>query len=152
LELVEQLELDEREEGPLAFIRRIRGTLLRRPRDGDPEVVAGGKADWVGWAELKTVPLKTVPVDEIAALNTGRVIRDVDAHILVVIEAEDRVSLKTFDRLVLDRVNDELPQEQRKEPYTNVMLIDGNDGRGIDVGLMTKEGYDIGDIGVEPTN
>src|SRR5215211_1999116 len=141
LELIEQLELNEREEGPLAFIRRIRGTLLRRPRDGDPEVVAGGKADWVGWAELKTAP-----VDEIAVLNTGRVIRDVDAHILAVIEAEDRVALKTFDRFVLDRVNDELPQGQRKEPYTSVMLIDGNDDRGIDVGMMTKGGYDIGEM------
>ena len=141
LELVEQLELDEREEGPLAFIRRIRGTLLRRPRDGDPEVVAGGKADWVGWAELKTAP-----VDAIAVLNTGRVIRDVDAHILAVIEAEDRVSLKTFDQFVLDRVNDELPEGERKAPYTGAMLIDGNDGRGIAVGLMTKEGCDIGDM------
>ena len=141
LELIEQLELNEREEGPLAFIRRIRGTLLRRPRDGDPEVVAGGKADWVGWAELKTAP-----VDEIAVLNTGRVIRDVDAHILAVIEAEDRLALKTFDRFVLDRANDELPQGQRKEPYTSVMLIDGNDDRGIDVGLMTKGGYEIGEM------
>jgi endonuclease/exonuclease/phosphatase family metal-dependent hydrolase len=141
LELVEQLELDEREEGPLAFIRRIRGTLLRRPRDGDPEVVARGKADWVGWAELKTAP-----VDAIAVLNTGRVIRDVDAHVLAVIEAEDRVSLKTFDQYVLDRVNEELPEGERKAPYTGVMLIDGNDARGIDVGLMTKEGYDIGDM------
>ena len=77
-------------------------------------------------------------------LNTGRVIRDVDVHILAVIEAEDRVALKTFDRFVLDRVNDELPQGQRKEPYRSVMLIDGNDDRGIDVGLMTKGGYDIG--------
>jgi endonuclease/exonuclease/phosphatase family metal-dependent hydrolase len=141
LELIEQLELNDREEGPLAFIRRIRGTLLRRPRDGDPEVVAGGKADWVGWAELKTAP-----VDEIAVLNTGRVIRDVDAHILAVIEAEDRLALKTFDRFVLDRANDELPQGQRKEPYTSVMLIDGNDDRGIDVGLMTKGGYEIGEM------
>lgn len=141
LELVEQLELNESEEGPLAFIRRIRGNLLRRPRDGDPEVVAGGKADWIGWAELKTAP-----VDEIAVLNTGRVIRDVDAHILAVIEAEDRVSLKTFDQFVLDRVNDELAQGERKKPYTSAMLIDGNDDRGIDVGLMTKEGYDIGDM------
>ncbi len=141
LELVEQLELNEREEGPLAFIRRIRGTLLRRTRDGDPEVVAGGKADWVGWAELKTAP-----VDAIAVLNTGRVIRDVDAHILAVIEAEDRVSLKTFNQFVLDRVNDELPEGERKAPYTGAMLIDGNDSRGIDVGLMTKEGYDIGDM------
>ena len=141
LELIEQLELNDREEGPLAFIRRIRGTLLRRPRDGDPEVVAGRKADWVGWAELKTAP-----VDEIAVLNTGRVIRDVDAHILAVIEAEDRLALKTFDRFVLDRANDELPQGQRKEPYTSVMLIDGNDDRGIDVGLMTKGGYEIGEM------
>ena len=141
LELVEQLELNEREEGPLAFIRRIRGDLFRRPQDGDPEVVARGKADWVGWAELKTAP-----VDAIAVLNTGRVIRDVDAHILAVIEAEDRVSLNTFDQFVLDRVNDELPEGERKAPYTGAMLIDGNDGRGIDVGLMTKEGYDIGDM------
>jgi hypothetical protein len=65
-------------------------------------------------------------VDAIAVLNTGRVIRDVDAHMLAVI--------KTFDRFVLDRVNDELPQAQRKEPYTSVMSIDGNDDRGIDVG------------------
>ena len=85
-------------------------------------------------------------MDEIAVLNTGRLIRDVDAHILAVIEAEDRVALKTFDRFVLDRVNDELPQGQRKEPYRSVMLIDGNDDRGIDVGLMTKGGYDIGEM------
>ena len=64
-------------------------------------------------------------MDEIALLNTGRVIRDVDAHILAVIEAEDRLALKTFDRFVLDRANDELPQGQRKEPYTGVMLIGG---------------------------
>ncbi len=111
LELVEQLELDEREEGPLAFIRRIRGNLLQRHQGGDPEVVAGGKADWVGWAELKTAP-----VDAIAVVNTGRVMRDVDAHVLAVVEAEDRVSLKTFDQFVLDRVNDELPEGRGRRP------------------------------------
>src|SRR5215210_7534418 len=141
VELVEQLELNRFDEGPLALIRKIRGSLLRRPMGGGIEVVAEGKADWIGWAELKTAP-----VDEIAVHNTGRVIRDVDADILAVVEAENRVLLKTFDQFVLDQVNDELPQEQRKEPYTKVMLIDGNDDRGIDVGLMTKEGYDIGDM------
>ncbi|MGH7848828.1 MAG: endonuclease/exonuclease/phosphatase family protein, partial [Thermodesulfobacteriota bacterium] len=29
-------------------------------------------------------------------------------------------------------------------PYRNVMVIDGNDDRGIDVGLMCKAGFDIG--------
>jgi endonuclease/exonuclease/phosphatase family metal-dependent hydrolase len=109
--------------------------------DGGIEVVAEGKADWIGWAELKTAP-----VDEIAVLNTGRVIRDVDADILAVVEAENRVVLKTFGHYVVDRVNSELPREQRKKPYTKVMLIDGNDDRGIDVGLMTKQGFDIEDM------
>jgi endonuclease/exonuclease/phosphatase family metal-dependent hydrolase len=141
VELVEQLELNRFDEGPLALIRKIRGSLFHRPRDGGIEVVAGGRADWIGWAELKTAP-----VDEIAVLNTAHVIRDVDAHILAVIEAENREALKTFDQFVIDPVNEELPQGQRKEPYTSVMLIDGNDDRGIDVGLMTKEGYDIGEM------
>ncbi len=78
--------------------------------------------------------------------NTGRVIRDVDADILAVVEAENRVLLKTFGHYVVDRVNSELPSEQRKKPYTSTMLIDGNDDRGIDVGLMTKEGFDIEDM------
>jgi hypothetical protein len=141
VELVEQLELNRFDEGPLALIRKIRGSLLRRPMGGGIEVVAEGKADWIGWAELKTAP-----VDEIAVLNTGRVIRDVDADILAVVEAENRVVLKTFGHYVVDRVNSELPSEQRKKPYTKVMLIDGNDDRGIDVGLMTKEGFDIEDM------
>src|SRR5215213_7989136 len=141
VELVEQLELNRFDEGPLALIRKIRGSLFHRPKGGGIEVVAEGKADWIGWAELKTAP-----VDEIAVLNTGRVIRDVDADILAVVEAENRVLLKTFGHYVVDRVNDELPQGQRKEPYTSVMLIDGNDDRGIDVGLMTKEDFDIEDM------
>src|SRR5918994_2163205 len=138
VELVEQLKLNRFDEGPLALIRKIRGSLLRRPMGGGIEVVAEGKADWIGWAELKTAP-----VDEIAVLNTGRVIRDVDADILAVVEAENRVLLKTFGEYVVDRVNNELPSEQRKKPYASIMLIDGNDERGIDVGLMTKEGFDI---------
>ena len=141
VELVEQLKLNRFDEGPLALIRKIRGSLLRRPKGGGIEVVAEGKAAWIGWAELKTAP-----VDEIAVHNTGRVIRDVDADILAVVEAENRVLLKTFGHYVVDRVNSELPSEQRKKPYTSTMLIDGNDDRGIDVGLMTKEGYDIGDM------
>jgi hypothetical protein len=30
--------------------------------------------------------------------------------------------------------------------YRHVMLVDGNDDRGIDVGIMTKPGFEIGDI------
>jgi len=137
LELVDALELNRYNEGPLALIRKIRGKIIKRPRSGGIEVVAEGRDSWVGWAELKTGP-----VDEVAVMNTGRVIRDVDADILAVVEAENRVALKQFSEFVFARVKDEI--EEVKHPYTQIMLIDGNDDRGIDVGLMTKDGFEIG--------
>src|SRR5690606_1713798 len=84
-----------------------------------------------GWTELKMEK-----VNETAIMNTGRVIRDVDADIVAVIEAEHRIALKQFSDYVLKKVDG--------VPYPHVMLIDGNDERGIDVGLMTKTGYNIG--------
>jgi endonuclease/exonuclease/phosphatase family metal-dependent hydrolase len=137
LKLIEKLEFNRFNEGPLALVRKIRGKIFKRPKSGGIEVVATGRDSWIGWAELKTAP-----VNEIAVMNTGRVIRDVDADILAVIEAENRVTLKQFSEFVIDKVKGEVDQVIR--PYTNIMLIDGNDDRGIDVGLMTKEGFDIG--------
>jgi endonuclease/exonuclease/phosphatase family metal-dependent hydrolase len=64
------------------------------------------------------------------------VLKDVDADIVAVIEAEHRIALKQFSDYVLKNVGG--------RPYTNVMLIDGNDPRGIDVGIMTKANYKIG--------
>ncbi len=137
LELVDELELNRYNDGPLALIRKIRGRIFKRPQSGGIEVVAEGRDSWAGWAELKTAP-----VDEVAVMNTGRVIRDVDADILAVVEAENRVALKQFSEFVFNRVKDEI--EEVREPYTQFMLIDGNDDRGIDVGLMTKKDFDIG--------
>ncbi|MHC4214988.1 MAG: endonuclease/exonuclease/phosphatase family protein, partial [Planctomycetota bacterium] len=137
IELAEELEFNRFNEGPLALIRKIRGRIFRRPQSGGIEVVATGRDSWVGWAELKTAP-----VDEISVMNTGRVIRDVDVDILAVVEAENRIALKQFSEFVFDRVKNEVAETIR--PYTQIMLIDGNDDRGIDVGLMTKEGFDIG--------
>ena len=137
LELVDELEFNRFNNGPLARVRKIRGKIFRHPQVGGIEIVATGRDSWVGWAELITAP-----VDEVAVLNTGRVIRDVDADILAVIEAENRIALKQFSELVFARVNNEVAEVIR--PYTQIMLIDGNDDRGIDVGLMTKKGFDIG--------
>jgi len=138
IELFDALSLNRFNDGPLTRIRKIRGRISKRPRNGPIEIVANGRSDWIGWAELKNAP-----VNEIAILNTGRVIRDVNADILAVIEAEDRVSLKMFTDFVHDEVATELPTADRPDRYQNIMLIDGNDDRGIDVGLMTKADFDI---------
>lgn len=68
--------------------------------------------------------------DEVSTRLTARVIAELDADIIGVIEAEDRPSLMRFNRDLVGR-------------YRHVMLVDGNDERGIDVGVMTKTGFDI---------
>lgn len=58
---------------------------------------------------------------------TAWVVDDVAADVLAVVAAEDRPSLVRF--------NDELLNGR----YDHLMLIDGNDERGIDVDLLTAE-------------
>ncbi len=109
-----------------ALLRENRGDFLVAPRDKEPRVVASGRGDWVGWVELMVEP-----VDEIAVQMTAKVIKDVAADILCVVEAENRPNLARF--------NEELLAKR----YEHAMLIDGNDLRGIDVGLMCTKEIDV---------
>jgi endonuclease/exonuclease/phosphatase family metal-dependent hydrolase len=113
-----------------ARLRQNRGRLLRRSRDGRVEVVAGGRADWIGWVELTTDR-----VDEVALLNTARVLDDVRADIVAVVEAESRLALKRFaDAGLVDA---------GRPRYPHVMVVDGNDERGIDVGVMSTRDFPL---------
>ena len=112
--------------GKFARLRQNRGRLLKRARDGRVEVVAGGRADWIGWVELTMDRC-----DEQALLNTARVILDVRADVLGVIEAESRHALKRFTEGGLRGL------------YRHIMVVDGNDERGIDVGVMSTEDYPL---------
>jgi endonuclease/exonuclease/phosphatase family metal-dependent hydrolase len=121
------LGLKKSDESEYLWLRRSRGALLKRPRAGAVEVVAAGRGDWIGWLELKTEIL-----NETAIRNTARVIADIKADVLAVIEAENRPALTRF--------NDDVLAEQNFG-YESIMLIDGNDERGIDVGLMTRRKF-----------
>ena len=79
--------------------------------------------------------LVRVEVNELATRNTAQVIRDLKADVLGVVEAESRPALVRFSDNVLPTVNG--------VPYQHLMLVDGNDERGIDVGIMTRKGFDI---------
>ena len=79
------------------------------------EIVANGRGDWIGWIELAKEA-----VDETATRITARVIRDTGAHVLGLVEVEDRPALLRFNRDLLRGL------------YRHVMLVDGNDDRGID--------------------
>lgn len=113
-----------------ARLRQNRGRLLKRRRTGEVEIVAGGRGDWIGWVELTTDR-----VTEQAMWNTARVIEDVAADILGVIETENRSALKRFADagLLLDG----------RPRYPHVMVVDGNDERGIDVGVLSTADYPL---------
>lgn len=113
------------DEGPLLILRKVRGKLLNRPRTGTVTVQASGRDDWIGWIELKTEPVK-----EAATENTARVIATVAPDILAVIEAEDRTTLRLFNEKLIPAVG--------ASSFDHVMVIDGNDDRGIDVGILTR--------------
>lgn len=135
LELLEALGMLRDDEGPFTRLRKIRGQLISRPRKPKkPFIKADGRADWVGWVELRTEA-----VDEIAMMNTARVIRDMGADVLAIVEAESRPVLKKFHEMMLEKF-------ALVEGYRHLMIIDGNDDRGIDVGLATRTGFPIGTV------
>jgi endonuclease/exonuclease/phosphatase family metal-dependent hydrolase len=130
IELLKALGLAKSDEGnTFATLRQNRGHLLTRSK-GKITITAAGRDDWIGWVELKTEP-----VNEIATANTARVIHELDAQIQAVVEADSRVALREFSDAMLKQVGG--------SPFEHVMLIDGNDTRGIDVGILTRAGYDI---------
>jgi endonuclease/exonuclease/phosphatase family metal-dependent hydrolase len=114
-------------QGKSKFIRmrEVRGKLVYKPADKPREIRYNGRAEWIGWFELIEDQ-----VNEIAIDNTARIVKEIDADILCVVEADNRIALTRFNKTVLKGVGG--------TPYEHVMLIDGNDERGIDVGILTR--------------
>lgn len=99
------------------------GRLFNRAKT---QVVASGRDDWFG-----AIDLKKQNYSEVARKNTAKVIKSVDADILCVVEAEDRIALDRFSK-------DLLKSNSRFKKYAFNILIDGNDRRGIDVALYSR--------------
>ncbi len=133
LELLATLDLLEDDQGDFALLRKLRGQLLRRPSHGPVELVADGRADWVGWVELTTTA-----VTERATENTARVIHELDAEVMTVVEADNRPDLDLFIRSLLPSVGG--------IAYEQVMVVEGNDSRGIDVGLLARASHRLVEI------
>ncbi|GLI95349.1 endonuclease/exonuclease/phosphatase family protein [Methylocystis echinoides] len=131
--LLVELGLEKSDSSEFVILRQNRGKLLRRPRTGGVEIVADGRADWAGSLELRDEP-----ISEQAMQNTARVMIDVGADVLGVVEAENRPALWEFNTGLIATLGG--------APYRHAMLIDGNDDRGIDVGLLTGEQFPIGNL------
>jgi hypothetical protein len=96
---------------------RVKGKSLR----------ATGVDDWGGFIDFKRDRFS-----EAARANTAQVLRTVNADICSLIEVESRPVLEHF-------CIDQLPRVKGKfEQYKHLMLVDGNDPRGIDVALASR--------------
>ncbi len=103
--------------GPF-FLQQTRRSLVSTAG----KIVADGRGDWMGWIEWRR-ELVGAPAIE----NTGRIINEVKADVMCLVEVESRPVLREFNRTAL-----------KAAPYPHAMLIDGNDDRGIDVGLVSR--------------
>src|SRR5262249_4144153 len=131
-----RLKNEDQPRGGFAPLRQNRGHLLKRTKvngETTPVIVANGREDWIGWVELTKEP-----TDELATEHTAMVMRDIDADVLGVVEADNRTALELFSEILLKKVNG--------KPYEHVMLIDGNDDRGIDVGILLRKGFDLASV------
>lgn len=117
-------------ESKFICLRDTKGKFLYKPKNKPVEIAANGRAEWIGWFELLTEPVK-----ESATQNTARILGLVHADVQCVVEAEDRTGLCRFNEDVLPSVE--------ATPFAHVMLIDGNDDRGIDVGILSRQEYEI---------
>lgn len=106
-------------------LNRIRGSLYSRSQTGVVSVVASGRAAWTGWFDLRMGEVTWA-----ATYNTGRVIAETNADILICVEVESRPTVGRFNEQVL--------KAQFGIAYPHYMVIDGNDERGIDVGILSR--------------
>jgi hypothetical protein len=121
-------------ESKYILLNVIRGKFLKKQQQNRPaEILANGRKEWIGWFELKRETIKETAIE-----NTARVIKEINADVFCIIEAENRITVNRFNELVIPKIEG--------QKYNHVMVIDGNDNRGIDVGIMTRQSFDIQSI------
>lgn len=108
---------------PWFEVQQVRGKLFSAGKKG-LTLKAAGRGDWLGWVELTREK-----VDDEATRNTARVVAAVKADVLCVVETESRPALERFNVQALKPL---------KAHYPHFLLIDGNDPRGIDVGVYSR--------------
>ncbi|SEC77067.1 endonuclease/exonuclease/phosphatase family protein [Rhodococcus koreensis] len=130
LDLLVALDLDRSDTTTYAVLRQVHGRLVKRSKAA-VSVVADGRGDWVGWVELTKER-----IDALAMTHTAQVLREVDADIAAVVEVEGRIALERFaEAAIVD--------QDRNPLFPHAMVIDGNDDRGIAVGILSKNAYPL---------
>ncbi|MEM7485485.1 MAG: hypothetical protein AAF348_09770 [Bacteroidota bacterium] len=110
------------------ILRKRNGSLYLKECNYSEEDRASERTNWRGW-----IPLRTVPISSQAIQNKARMIAEADPDILLVQEVEDKAALDSFNRLCLP--------EFGIQPFDQLLVLEGNDDRGLAMGVMSKNGY-----------
>ncbi|WPZ00055.1 hypothetical protein [Christiangramia sp. OXR-203] len=129
-ELSYMVGIDNSLQLPYAVIKRKSGFLFLKGMNYSKELKAGELTDWNGWIALQNAPLEPLAID-----NKARVIADVNPDILILQEIEDRASLEEFNTVVLPKFD--------CEPFKDSFVVQGNDKRGQEIGILTRKGFEI---------
>ena len=103
-------------------ISEERGKLFKRALSAIKGVAANGVDDWDG-----TIKFKREKFSDTTRLNTVKVIKAINADVQCLVEVENRETVSNFNGDLLGT---------KRFPFN--ILIDGNDDRGIDVGLLSR--------------
>lgn len=103
-------------------ISEDRGKLFKKSGSAIVGIKANGVDDWDG-----TILFKRDKFDPATRGNTAKTIKEVKADVFCIVEVENREILSAFNSGMLGT---------KKYPFN--MCIDGNDARGIDVGLFSR--------------
>ncbi|MBP6024365.1 endonuclease/exonuclease/phosphatase family protein [Ferruginibacter sp.] len=103
-------------------IAEDRGKLFKRQLFAIKGVAANGVQDWDG-----SIQFKRAKFTETTRINTAKVLKALNADVQCLVEVENRETIGSFNSDMLGT---------KKFPYN--ILIDGNDPRGIDVGLLSR--------------
>ncbi len=121
--------MDNSHQLPYAVLRRKAGFLFLKGKNYSKELKACELTDWNGW-----IALQNYPIDPMAVVNKARVIADVNPDILILQEIEDRASLAEFNEEFLARYC---------KPYQQTFVVQGNDKRGQEIGILSRNGFQI---------
>ncbi len=103
-------------------IQENRGKLFKRQSFAIKGVQANGVDDWDG-----SIQFKREKFTETTRINTAKVLKAIAADVQCLVEVESREVMQNFNSDML---------ATKKFPFN--ILIDGNDERGIDVGLFSR--------------
>lgn len=113
-----------------AIFRKRNGRLYFQEKSHSLDMRASELTNWNGW-----VALQTIPINENAIKNKLKVIADTNADIILLQEVEDRASLTEF--------NTKMALDFDFIPYEQIMVIEGNNSKGLGMGIMAKPGYSL---------